>query len=509
MHRNELAIKGSMIGLSSQIISLLLKFAVRTFVIRFLGREVLGLDSVLIDTISMLSLAEMGISSAMLYRLYSPVIEGDRQRIGELMATYQRIYHVIALVVALVGIVISLALPWIIKGIGIPWNSIYLAFYLQLACSVCSYLLSYQRLLLEAEQKKHLCILVDLVFNVIFSMLKIGAIAVLRSYTGYLVLNIGQTVFANLFLRQYSRKNYPFIKSGTVNGKDLKLLFQDTSHLLGNKLAAYVYSSTDNLIISAFMGTAMVGTLSNYKYIATALSGLVSSAMSTIQPLLGNYLNSDAKPEDSFRTLQRYTFIRFTVAGLTAVPMITVSHFFVQIWTGNESYVLSTLIPILLACDYYISCVYGPLGEYIIGMGMFQKGKYATYAGTIANVTLSLICAKLWGIYGVLGATVISQLVIWTGDFLIVLKGYYHEFPQFGKEYVFSQIRYFTVVVISALLSLLVVKRIPAFSLAARFILGGIATEAVFLVLFVICFHRREEFVFTKNLCSQKFFQKK
>ena len=78
MHRNELAIKGSVIGLSSQIISLLLKFAVRTFVIRFLGREVLGLDSVLIDTISMLSLAEMGISSAMLYRLYSPVIEGDR-----------------------------------------------------------------------------------------------------------------------------------------------------------------------------------------------------------------------------------------------------------------------------------------------------------------------------------------------------------------------------------------------------------------------------------------------
>ena len=151
MHRNELAIKGSIIGLASQIVSVLSKFAVRTFVIRFLGSEVLGLDGVLIDTVSMLSLAEMGISSAMLFRLYEPVIGKKEQRINELMATYRKIYHAIACVVAAVGFILSFALKWIITGINIPWRDIYIAFYLQLASTVCSYTLSYQRLLLGAD----------------------------------------------------------------------------------------------------------------------------------------------------------------------------------------------------------------------------------------------------------------------------------------------------------------------------------------------------------------------
>ena len=97
MNRQKLAIKSSIIGDLSQITSLITKFVVRTFAIRYLGMEILGLDSVLIDTISMLSLAELGITTAMLYRMYTPVIDSDINRIQTLIATYKFIYRIMGL----------------------------------------------------------------------------------------------------------------------------------------------------------------------------------------------------------------------------------------------------------------------------------------------------------------------------------------------------------------------------------------------------------------------------
>ena len=505
MHRNELAIKGSFIGFASQIISVLSKFAVRTFIIRFLGGEVLGLDGVLIDTISMLSLAEMGISSAMLFRLYEPVITKKEQRINELMATYRQIYHVIACVVVIVGFILSFALKRIITGISIPWRDIYIAFYLQLACTACSYLLSYQRLLLGADQKNHLCILVDLIINTLFSFLKIAVIILFHKYSYYLCVNIVQTASANIILRVYTNRHYPFLNCKTTNPADLPMLFHDTVHLLGNKLAGYVYTSTDNLIVSIFLGTGVVGLLTNYKYISTALAGLVSSTTSSIQPLLGNYLNSDTKKEDSFLTLQRYTFIRFALAGATAIPLITISHDFVRMWAGDDSYVLDFYIPLLLAADYYISCVYGPLGEYILSMGLFKKGKYATFAGAICNLLLSVIGVRIYGIFGVLAATVVSQLVIWIGDYIIILYEYYHDDKRYKKLYLLSQIQYFTVVVIAASISFLVAKRIEIQSPFLHFIVGGITTECIYISLFILLFHGNEEYRYLVGICRMVF----
>ena len=501
MKRNELAVKGSTIGVASQIINLFLKFVVRTFVIRFLGREVLGLDSVLLDMINMLSLAEMGITSAMLYRLYAPVIDNDIDRISLLMATYRRIYHYIAGIITTVGIILSLFLKWIITGISIPRSQIYIAFFLQLACSVSSYLLAYQRILLNADQKKHLCLLADLACNVVFSILKIGTIILFKNYAVFLIINVLQTIASNLILLYYSRKRYSYVdRQAKHNRDDLKVILHDTKDLLGNKLASYVYSSTDNLIISIFMGTGIVGTLSNYKYISTALRSLVSSAMSAIQPIIGNYLNSDIKKEEAFKTLQRYTFIRYVISGASALPLIVLSHLFVRIWTGNESYLLDALIPILLAADYYIGCVYGPLGEYILGMGLFKHGKYATYAGAICNALLSLLGVKFWGIKGVLLATVIGQLVIWSGDIIIIFCGYFSDFPEYRKKYLWSHFTYIMVVILSGVISFLAFNFLSIPSPLLKFVFGAIIIDIIFFTILYFCFCKTDEFTYAKNL---------
>ncbi len=501
MNRSGLALKGSAIGITSQILTLLAKFIVRTVAIRILGKEILGLDSVLIDTISMLSLAEMGITSAMLYRLYSPIIKKDQKRIDEWIATYRIIYHVIAGIVAILGFFISFALPLIIKEISVPWSTVYIAFYLQLAGSVSSYLLAYKRILLNADQKKHLCLLVDLLVTIVFSVAKTIVIILLRSYEFYLIMTVLQTIISNIILHVYSNRKYPYIAKITkAKREDLHLILRDTKEVLANKLATYVYSSTDNLIISIFLGTGVVGLLSNYKYISLALRSTVNSAMTTIQPLIGNYLNSNTPKEESYRTLKRYTYVRYIIAGATSVPFIVLANTFVLLWTGDDKYLMASTITVFLAFDYYIGCVYGPLGEYILGMGMFKQGKYATFAGALTNIVLSLIGVKVWGCDGVLVATVISQLVIWAGDTYIIMFKYYKKQSEFKWDYIMTQFYYIVIFAISIIFSGIAVSSVALTNLWIVLFIGAVISEIVFFSLVVITTRRNDEFAYAKSL---------
>ncbi|MBQ6587373.1 MAG: oligosaccharide flippase family protein [Butyrivibrio sp.] len=341
MDRKTIAVKGAGIGVASQLVNLVAKFVVRTFAIRYLGMELLGLDSVLIDIVSMLSLAEMGLTSAMLFRLYKPIIDDDKKRVSVLMASYRMIYHIIAAVITVLGIIIFFFLPYIVKNISITWEQIYFAYVLQLICSISSYILAYQRILLNADQKKHLCLLVDMIATVIFSALKVFVIVLLHSYLFYLVLNIFQIIIANIVLKIYSFRTYSYIDSKEKCDKaDLRVILNDTKEVLGGKIAGYIYSGTDNMIISIVLGTGIVGILSNYKYISSAMKGIVNSTMSTIQPLIGNYLNSDATKSSSFRTLLRYTFIRYLIAGISTCAFTTISDSFVQIWAKSDAVVM-------------------------------------------------------------------------------------------------------------------------------------------------------------------------
>ena len=126
-------------------------------------------------------------------------------------------------------------------------------------------------------------------------------------------------------------------------------------------------------------------------------------------------------------------------------------------------------------------------------MGLFKKGKSATFAGAICNLTLSVLGVRIYGIYGVLAATVISQLIIWIGDYIIILNDYYSD-EHYKRTYLLSQLEYFAVVMIAAILSLLAVNSIELRSPLLHFIAGGIVSECIYMTLFIFRFHGKEEY---------------
>ena len=79
----------------SQIITVLLGFVSRTVFITALGAEYLGVNGLFTNILSIISLAESGIGSSIVYSLYKPVAENDEEKILILMNVYRKAFKVI------------------------------------------------------------------------------------------------------------------------------------------------------------------------------------------------------------------------------------------------------------------------------------------------------------------------------------------------------------------------------------------------------------------------------
>lgn len=501
MGRERTAIKSGVIGIISQFSMLITKFVVRTMIIRYLGREILGLDAVIVDVVSMLSLADMGINTAMLFRLYSPVIHHDTERISSLMASYRYIFRVIAGAVGLIGLVVSFFLPLIIHRISYSWSFIYIAYFLQVFAVVASYLLSYKRILLDADQRHHIAMIVDLFSFVAFGIFEVISLLIWKNYIIYLILIILQPISANLGIAMFVRRKYGIeVDKGIRHPEDVRQLFGDAKEVLGSKIATYVYNSTDNVVISISLGTLVVGTLSNYRYISNALKSLVNSAMSAMQPLIGNFLNAKSDQRRQFEVLQIYTVARFIFVGGASVVTVGIISDFILIWSGNSSYQLPISVPMLLLADFYMGALLGPLSEYLTGLGKFRVTKKIAISGACINLILSVTLVKIIGINGVLIGTVVSQGLTWILDIRIVFSSIFSKEHRFLREYLASQGCYIVIMVIStALIYLLRQCVFSSLPIYVRIILTGLTGIIIFLIISCMVARRRPEFAYLVN----------
>ena len=87
------SIKNIVFGIGGQIISTLLSFANRTIFIKILGITYLGVNGLFSNILSILSLAELGISNAIIYSMYKPIAENDKTTLAGLMNLYKKSIH--------------------------------------------------------------------------------------------------------------------------------------------------------------------------------------------------------------------------------------------------------------------------------------------------------------------------------------------------------------------------------------------------------------------------------
>ena len=72
-------------GFASRIIGMVAAFIVRTVFIRCLSSEYLGITGLYSSILTMLSLAELGFGTAMVYSMYEPLAQKNNRKLSQLI----------------------------------------------------------------------------------------------------------------------------------------------------------------------------------------------------------------------------------------------------------------------------------------------------------------------------------------------------------------------------------------------------------------------------------------
>lgn len=487
MNKNKvLLLKNCSTGLVSQVMTLIFQFLTRSLFIRYIGIELLGVYSTFTSVLSTLSLAELGFQTAIVFSLYKPLAQRDEQQINDIVNVFRFVYDCIGAFFILASLALLPFLKYILTGITVT-NALYLYFLIQAFSSACTYFLAYKRALLYADQKDYISKIIDMAVNVIANILQIIAMVYFKDYLLYLVLKLMQVIVSNIWVHWVCARLYPFLKREKINFTLLRSLFSNVKNVFAGKIATYVYSSTDSLVISAFISTVQVGYLVNYTTISQQLKTLISGLLNPITPMIGNVLATDSEGESKEGAFKLYAVMRVLIAMMIVVPFCVLINDFIAMWVGAE-YILPASVVVLLVMDLYIHFVHSVNVDFINAAGLFREDRDNEIIAAVLNITLSILGAKTIGLAGVLLGTVVSQMWFWFGRSYVVFKLCLQADKEDYLKYWLKNIVDGVALTVSIVFCAYLNSRLPIANGYLKFVCSGILCEAVSVALFGV-FH--------------------
>jgi O-antigen/teichoic acid export membrane protein len=440
-------------SIGGQLITIIMQFVVRTVFINTLGKSYLGINGLFSNILSMLSIAELGVGSAILYKLYEPIAKEDHHRIALLMKFYKTAYRVIGMAVAGVGLCLIPFLPNLINDYdkleALHINIVFI-FILYLLKSVSSYLFfAYKSAIVKANQKEYLLNIVSYAFTIGAGILQIVFLLIYPKFEVYVLIMVLQIILQNIICAKMSDKMYPYINEKTedkISFTEVKGIFKDCAAIFLYKLNTVVLKATDNIVLSAFLGLEVVGMYSNYYVFYSTIHTLFNKIYNAVSHSLGN-LHTGNNLKHEYKVFESVCLIAAILGGTACVGIAVVADEFVGVWIGSD-WILPQPFSFLLGLELYTMAIRGALSRYRNTMGLFRQAKFRPLAGMIINLVVSVALVNIWGICGVLVGTIVADWTtfMWFDPLIVHKYGFKSEFPV--KRYFAKTVKYFAVIIV-------------------------------------------------------------
>ncbi len=395
--RSKKAIVNTLAGGLGTLLVGLLQFVGRVVFIRFLSDEYLGISSLFTNILSILSLTELGLSTAVCFRLYQPLSGGDSETIKAVMHYFRRAYFVIGWVVIGLGAALLPLLPHLMTGTTglVDVRVVYLLYVLQSAFSYWFW--GYKAILLQADQKLYIVRFYHVIANLIVTALQLLSLMLFRDFLIYSAIGLLSAVLVNLFSAREVDRLYPYLKEKScrrLDKEEKKSLFQDVSGMSLFKINTTIVNSTDNLVISAFINVKTVALYGNYQIIISGISQVAMQLFGGVTATVGNYYAEDTKEHNElvFRCIQLLCYWVYTFLGIGLLLFLNPV---IQLCFG-ESRVFSPKLVFLQVFYFVMNGFQRTSFIYRDACGLFWKGKARPVAGVIAGTIISWLLTTWW-----------------------------------------------------------------------------------------------------------------
>lgn len=500
--RTEYSVLNIITGLGGYALNTVLGLVCRMVFTRTLSAEYLGVSGLFTNILSMLSLAELGIGSAIVYALYKPLAVDDKEKVASLVKFYGQCYRVIGVVVAVIGVALMPFLHLLIDEPNIQEN-IYLLYGLYLFNAASTYFFSYRASLLMAAQQNYIVTGVNYIITVAQSVLQIIWLFATHHYIGYLIIQCVCVFIYNIVVSYIAQKEYPYIAEKNIKplDKDEKgALVRNIRALVIWKLCGLLVNSTDNIIITFFNGLATVGLASNYTLLSGTLNSLLNQLFNGITASVGN-LNAVESKEKKIAMFNIINLANFWLFGWASIGIFVVSTDIVRLLFGS-SYVLPLSIPFVIALNFYMVGMQNAVWTYKNTMGLFRQGRYLLIVTAAINLVCSIWLGKMWGLFGILFATAISRALTntWYDPYAVFKYGLEEKVSIYFKKYgQYALILLLAGAICYGICALIHISALV--DVILKFVICCVVPNLVFF----LCFHKKEEFQYFRDLTYRVF----
>ena len=303
MQRTKRSIVNLITAFIGQIFGIIISFIVRMIFVNCLSSEYLGINGLFTNILTMLSLVELGVGSAMTYSLYKPIAEENIEKIKSLMHIYKIAYRIIGIIVLAIGIGFTPFYRCLINEIpNIPnLDLIYILFVVNTGVS---YFYSYKRSLIICDQKKYITTLYKYGFYFLYNLAQIIVLLTTKNYILYLICQVISTIVENIAISKKADKMYPYLKEKNIEKlkkSEYKKIKKNVFAMMFHKIGGMIVNSTDNIILSKFVGITTVGIYSNYYMIINGLELIINQIFDAVIASVGNLGASENEKKITFR----------------------------------------------------------------------------------------------------------------------------------------------------------------------------------------------------------------
>lgn len=487
--RTENAKRNAMFAVAKKIVTLVLVLISRKIFIKYIGVEYLGINSLFANVLTLLSLADLGIVTAINISLYKPIAEKDYRTLAAIIGYFKKIYWGIAAVITIVGIGLIPFLKYIVNmDQDIP--HLYLYYIIMVCRNAFSYLFAYKSSIVNADQKSSTIDNITIWLTFVKTILEVIAIVVFKNFLAYLLVDVLFVVTRNLMVAYVANKQYPFIKEKVeLNSEEKKNIRSNLFSLSLYKISFVALNGTDNILMSIMVGTIYVGMYSNYYSVSTNIEGILGLIFMALTPSIGN-LVATSKGKDVYRVFNQAQVASYWISGVVCAGLTFLIQDFITLWLGEGMLLDKYTVAAIALYQYYAICM-RPVWIFREGTGMYRQIRYIMLITAGLNIVLSIVLGKYFGISGILFATTISNmLTCFLYEPRILFKTFLNTNP----------IIYYRDYIINALLTLFgmvlcyfALKRLTEVSVV-MFIIKGVICVSIMSAVYFVRYFKTPEF---------------
>ena len=485
------------------LVSNSLKFIVRFFFVKSLPIEFLGINGLLSNVLALLSFAELGIGSAIVYSLYKPIAENDKNTIIAIMRLYKKLYSAIGLVIIIIGVLITPYLDWFIRDNNIKNLSLYYVIFV--FNMGLSYFFAYKRDLIVAHQKQYINNIYKIRFQVILAVLQILSLVYLNSYLVYILLMLIMTITENYYVSQKASKMFSYIQndfsSFNIIREDIKEnIIRNIKALILNRIGNIVITASPSLIISKLIGLKVLGIYSNYYMILFTVNSFTANLFGSVVANIGNLMieESDSKKIKVFRIV--YFIIAFQNAVICCGFFVLLNPL-IELWL-NKNFLFDELVVNLLVINFYINYMRRCVLTFREAAGLYWQDRYKSLLESIIFVIFALILQRQWGINGVIASLILSTLLtsFWIEPYILFKGTVKMKLLKYYSDY----FKFTLITIISSYISRLIYINFFVQVNTINFLCGVFLCIVITVFFWIFVFYNREEMQFIIKLTKNK-----